>query len=75
MALGIILGAYFANILASLTASLAFLKYFSPFRYIDAADLITKGKIAGIYLGIMAVAIPILMGLTYLVYNRKEIVV
>ena len=75
LALGIILGTYFANILASLTASLAFLKYFSPFRYIDAADLITNGKIAGIYLGIIAITIPVLVGMTYLVYNRKEIVV
>lgn len=75
LALGVIFGTYFFNVLASLTKSLADLKYLSPFRYIEAADLITKNRIEGIYLVIMGVLIPVLVLVTYQIYHRKDITV
>lgn len=73
--LGIILGAYFANILASLTKSLANLKYITPFHFVDAGNIITNRRIDNVYLGIMALVIVLFVGLTYWVYNRKDITV
>lgn len=73
LALGIVLGAYFTNILAALTESLANLKYITPFHYINSADLIINRRIQPVYLIILAVLIPALTFLAYWVYHRKDL--
>ncbi len=75
VALGITLGTYFIGIASSMTEKAENLKYLSPFRYIDAADLVVNKSIQGVYLLIMAVVtISSVIG-AYVFYKKKNIMV
>jgi len=71
--IGLVLVLYFFNVLASLAERVEFLRYLSPFYYIDAPEIIHGGGIALvnaiILLGVAAVA----LGMAYLLYNRRDI--
>ena len=45
-AIGIILTTYFLSVMAGMQTKLDFLKYFSPFKYFDAANLMESGSLA-----------------------------
>lgn len=75
LSIGVVLGAYFISIASSLSEKLSSLKYFTPFRYFDAADLIHDEAISGLYLFITFSVMIITVGLTYLFYNKKNITV
>lgn len=75
LSFGIVLAAFFINIIAGATEKAANLKYLSPFKYVEAGDLIQNHRIQGVYLVIMALVITISIFLTYIFYNRKNIVV
>jgi len=75
VSLGIVLVTYFLSIVSALSEKLDFLKYLSPFKYVDAIDIITSGRVEPQYLIIMAVINVAAVVLTYLLYNRKNIVV
>jgi ABC-2 type transport system permease protein len=75
MAIWVVLGMYFASTIAELTEQLNFLKYFTPFKYADSADIILNGAINSIYLAILLVANLIAVLLSYAGYNRKNIIV
>lgn len=71
---GMVLGFYFISIIATISDKVDFLKYFTPFKYIDGADIITKQSIDVIYLVIMAIVTIVCVGATYISYNKKDIV-
>jgi len=71
---GIVLGCYFISIIASISSKVDFLKYFTPFKYVDGANIITKQSIEPIYLIIMAIVTAICIVATYIIYNKKDIV-
>jgi len=73
VSLGIVLVTYFLSIASALSKKLDFLKYLSPFKYVDATDIITTEKIETKYLVIMAAIIIITITLTYVFYNKKDI--
>ena len=72
-AIAIILVAYFLSIVISIQSSLAWLKYFTPFKYFDAADLLQKGSLNGGYLALSAGIIAVCLGFAYWVYNRRDL--
>ena len=45
IAIAIILVTYFLSILSGLQKNLEFLKYFSPFKYFDAAKLLNSASV------------------------------
>lgn len=75
ISLGVVLGTYFLSIASDLTDKLKNLKYITPFKYVDAADLILNKRIEGVYLLIMFVVIVVSIAAVYIIYNRKDIIV
>lgn len=75
LSIGIIMGAYALNIIASISDKAENLKYFTPFKYVEAVDLIVDKKIETVYLIIMACVVIICTAATYMFYNKKDITV
>jgi ABC-2 type transport system permease protein len=72
-AVGIILVAYFLSVAAGMQSNLDFLKYFSPFKYFDAAVLFRDGKMDPGYLALSAAIIVVSVAVAYLVYNKRDL--
>jgi ABC-2 type transport system permease protein len=72
-AIGIILVTYFLSIMSAMQSNLDFLKWFSPFKYFDAAVLFRDGQMGGIYLVLSAAIIIICGVVAYLAYNRRDL--
>lgn len=75
VSLGVVLGTYFFSIVSVLSEKFDNLKYFTPFKYVNPADLAADGRIKGVYLVIMAVVVAVMIAGTYIVYNKKNITV
>ncbi|HHW48251.1 MAG TPA: ABC transporter permease subunit [Clostridiaceae bacterium] len=75
VAFGIVLGAFFINITAAISDKLENLKYLTPFKYINPSDIVSSGRIEGVYIIIMAAVTLVSVALTYVFYNRKDICV
>ncbi|MBM3152329.1 MAG: ABC transporter [Chloroflexi bacterium] len=72
-AVWIILTTYFLSVAASLQKDLDFLKYFSPFKYFDAAELFREMKLDATYLLISAGIIFVCVAAAYWTYNRRDL--
>jgi ABC-2 type transport system permease protein len=72
-AIGIILVAYFLSIMAGMQSNLDFLKYFTPFKYFDAAVLFRDGSLNGMYVLLSAAIIAVSMVAAYWVYNKRDL--
>jgi len=73
--IAVVLMLYFFDVVAVLSERLRFLEYFSPFRYIRAADIVSAGSLRAEYaLGLLA-AFAVMVGATYLLYGRRDILV
>jgi len=75
LGLGIVLGTYMLTVTARLTPKLDVLKWFSPFSYADAAEVIAQQAISGIHWVLFAVLIIGSVAAAYVFYNRKDITV
>lgn len=73
--IGLVLLVYFLNMMASLTEKVQFLRYLSPFYYMDAADIIADGRINPVSILILLATSFIAIGVTYLLYNRRDITI
>lgn len=73
IAVGIILATYFMSVAAGMQEKLDFLKWFTPFKYFDAAELFRSGQLDGTYLLISAVIIVACVVVAYVVYNRRDL--
>ena len=72
-ALSLLLGTYFLSIVSTLNKNLDFLKYFSPFRYFDAATLLHQSKIDITFVGLsLAIILASMLG-AYLTYARRDL--
>jgi ABC-2 type transport system permease protein len=72
-AVAIILATYFMSVAAGMQEKLDFLKWFTPFKYFDAAALIRDGKMDSTYLLLSATIIVACVVLAYLAYNRRDL--
>lgn len=75
ISLGVVMGLYFVNIIATATDKLSFLKYFSPYEYFNAVDLIVNNQIQAVYLLLTFIIITISIFTTWYFYTRKDIIV
>lgn len=73
VSLGVVIGTYFLGLASSLSDRLDILKYISPFKYVDAIEIIINNKIDYKYIIIMVSIICVSVIGTYLFYHRKDI--
>ncbi len=73
--IGLVLLIYFLNVMATLAEKADFLRYASPFYYMDAADIILEGSINPIHAFILLTTSALAVGATYFLYNRRDITI
>jgi ABC-2 type transport system permease protein len=73
VAVGLILGTYFISIISSMQKDLDFLKWLTPFKYYDAAELFRNGHMDAPYLLISAAIIVISVVAAYWIYNKRDL--
>ncbi len=72
-AVAIILVTYFLSVISAMQSNLDFLKYFTPFKYFDAAVLLRDGRISGGYLLLSGIIIVVCVAVAYFTYNRRDL--
>ena len=72
-AVAIILLAYFLSIVTGMNKDLDFLKYFTPFKYFDAAQLLSTGQMDGPFLLLSAAIIVVCVAAAYWTYNQRDL--
>jgi ABC-2 type transport system permease protein len=75
ISIGVVLGTYFASVVSTLSDTAKDLKYLTPFKYFDAADIITDQRIASLSLIVLGVTLVIAIGGALIFYSRKDIAV
>lgn len=75
VSLGVVLGTYFLSFATAVSDKLENLKYLTPFKYVNPAELLKNGRIETVYLVIMLCTIVLSTALTYFFYSRKNITV
>lgn len=73
IAIAILLATYFGAVVSSIHEKLDFLKYFSPFKYVDAGMIWREGKIEPIFVWLSLIIIVLCVGLAYWRYNRRDL--
>ena len=71
--IAIILVTYFFSIITVLKQNLDFLKYLTPFKYFDAAQMYKDGRMEGTYLLLSTAIIVVCVVVAYLTYNRRDL--
>jgi ABC-2 type transport system permease protein len=72
-AVSVLLGTYFLSVLTGLNPDLRFLKYFSPFKYFDAAVMLHQSRIDPVFVGLSLAIILASMAGAYLTYSRRDL--
>jgi len=73
LAVSILLGTFFISIISGLNKNLDFLKYFSPFKYFDPADLLHNASMDMNYVLLSVGIIAACMIGAYLTYARRDL--
>jgi ABC-2 type transport system permease protein len=73
VAIAVLLTAYFTSILAGLHEDMDFLKYFTPFKYFDAALMLNENRIEVIYIFLSVGLIVVLLAGAYLTYYKRDL--
>ena len=72
-AVAIILATYFMSIVSGMQEKLDFLKWFTPFKYFDAAELFRNGRMDSTYLLISAAIVVVCVVGAYWAYGRRDL--
>jgi ABC-2 type transport system permease protein len=72
-AIGVVLVLYVAGMFVNMQPDLSWLKYFTPFQYFDARDIISGGAIETKYVLLPVAVAAVAFGGTMLIYNRKDL--
>lgn len=75
VSLGLVFVMYFLSVVAGISERFSWLKYASPFKYADSAQILTEHSLDPIYPVIMAVVIAGCFLSAYWYYSKKDIVV
>jgi ABC-2 type transport system permease protein len=71
--IAVILTTYYLSFITGLHEKLDFLKYLSPFKYFDAAELLHQGNVAPVYWALTAAIILLSLAGAYYTYNRRDL--
>ncbi len=72
-ALAVILATYFLSILMDIQDKLDFLKFLTPFKYFDARDLLSAGRIDTTSLLLTASIVSVSTVIAYWAYNKRDL--
>ena len=72
-AVSLILVTYFMSVISAMHKDLDFLKYFTPFRYYDAAVFLHSGQLEGKFLLISAAIVVVSLAAAYWSYNKRDL--
>lgn len=72
IALGLSLGMYVVDLISKLTEEAEFLKYVTPYEYINATTIVNEQKIDGLYLLLSFAIITLSLLLTWRLYLKKD---
>jgi ABC-2 type transport system permease protein len=73
LAVSILLGTYFASVLAGMSKDMEFLKYFSPFKYFDPARMLRDSGLELSYI-LLSVAIIVILGVgAFFTYQKRDL--
>ncbi len=75
IATSIMFGAFLLSYLVNLDERLDVLKYLSPFKYFDAAVLMTDGQLDPVFVGLSVVIVGLSVFGTYHFYNARDLTV
>lgn len=73
LAIALWLGTYILSVLSSLSESLEFLKYFSPYAYFDPAMLLRESRLDLGYVALSVGIITVCLVGAYLTYSRRDL--
>ena len=75
VSMGLTMGTYFLGLVSLLSERLAWLRWISPFRYVEAADIVTGGGINVAYAAGLTVAAVAAVVIAKALYARRDITV
>ncbi|MBM7568040.1 ABC transporter permease subunit [Paenibacillus sacheonensis] len=75
VSLGTVFVMYFLSVVAGISERLSWLKYVSPFKYADSAQILTESRFHPLYAVIMGVVIAGCFLSAYWYYSKKDIAV
>jgi len=73
LSVGVVLGAYFINIVSGISDKLENLKYITPFKYVIPADIVKTDSLEPVYLIIICAVTLAAIASAYIFYNKKDI--
>jgi ABC-2 type transport system permease protein len=73
ISIGLVITGYILSVISSISPDLEKIKYLTPFKYVDAVDILLKGRIEPGYLVTFAILNIIFVAATYFFYQRKDI--
>lgn len=73
LAITIILATYFASVLAGMSEKMEWLKYISPFKYFDAAQMLHDGSLEGLFVLLSLAIIAVFIAAGYVVYKKRDL--
>jgi ABC-2 type transport system permease protein len=73
ISLGILFVFYLLNVLSAMSDKIEFLKYMSPFYYINARSILSDGKVEILNILIVILASILSIFLSFKIYNKKEL--
>lgn len=73
LAVTLMLASYIANVVSGMSKDYEFLKYFSPFKYFDAAKLLRDSQLDITYVLLSVAIIVVLFAGSYLTYAKRDL--
>lgn len=73
IAAGILLFCFFLSVFIDITGKLDFFRYFTPFKYVVAEEILNTGRIDTIYVILSVVIMVLMTSMTYVFYQRRDI--
>jgi ABC-2 type transport system permease protein len=75
MGIGMAIGLYFVNVLATLSDTFSSLQYLTPYYYADAVYIVNNGSLHTVNILILIGVVIIAAAASFFIYNRRDITV
>ncbi len=73
ISVALVVGTYMLSVIQPLSDSVDFLKYFTPFKYYQASDILKSGGFEGVYLVLTALIVSVALFGVFYIYPRRDL--